>query len=158
MKWARVSEKAMRMSDATWQRHANPWSGWTRVVTLPLLAIAAWSRLWIGWWALLPLATVLLWVWINPRLFPVPKSTDNWMSQGVLGERIWLAHEPGTIPGHHRRVVRILIGISAGGSILFLLGLLLLDLTMTLVGMSIAMLAKLWLLDRMVWILKDQRG
>ena len=158
MKWARASEKTMRMSDATWQRHANPWSGWTRVATLPLLAIAAWSRLWIGWWAILPIATVLLWVWINPRLFSVPKSTDNWMSQGVLGERIWLSHEPGTIPGHHCRAIRILVWISAGGSILFLLGLLLLDLTMTLGGMSIAMLAKLWLVDRMVWILKDQRG
>ena len=156
MKWARASEKAMRMSDATWQRHVNPWSGWTRVATLPLLALAVWSRVWIGWWALLPAAIVLFWVWLNPRLFPVPKSTDNWMSEGVLGERVWLANQPGTISDRHRRVVRTLVGISAAGSIVFLLGLLLLNLTMTLVGMSIAMLAKLWLVDRMVWILEDQ--
>jgi len=36
-----------------WMRHADPWSVWTRFLALPLLALAAWSRVWIGWWAVL---------------------------------------------------------------------------------------------------------
>jgi len=83
--------KIFFMSDATWRRHANPWSAWTRIVTcLPLLTLSLWSRAWIGRWSLLPLLASLLWVWINPRVFPEPESTDNWASQGVFGERVWL--------------------------------------------------------------------
>jgi hypothetical protein len=38
-----------------WMRRANPLSVWTRFTVLPLLAIAIWSRTWIGWWSLVPL-------------------------------------------------------------------------------------------------------
>lgn len=153
----RMMQKVMGMSDAVWARHANPWSGWTRVTTLPLLALALWSRVWIGGWAALPVAAVLLWVWVNPRLFPEPKSTANWMSRGVLGEQLWLA-DPAAIAAHHRRVIGVLVALSAIGSAIYLLGLLLLNLTLTLVGMSVAMLAKLWLVDRMVWLWSDHTG
>ncbi len=44
-----------------WMRHANPASVWTRFAALPLLALALWSRVWIGWWALLPVAAALAW-------------------------------------------------------------------------------------------------
>ncbi|TWU43595.1 hypothetical protein Poly51_62920 [Rubripirellula tenax] len=103
-KMGRAIERMMCMDDAAWQRHANPWSGWTRVATAPLIGLAVWSRVWFGWWSLIPTMVVFAWIWINPRAFPRPKSVDNWMSRGVLGERIWLAGEPGTIADHHRRV------------------------------------------------------
>jgi hypothetical protein len=32
-----------------WMRHANPVSVWTRFAVLPLMALAVWSREWIGW-------------------------------------------------------------------------------------------------------------
>jgi Family of unknown function (DUF6653) len=35
-----------------WMRHANPVSVWTRFAVLPLMALAVWSREWIGWWSL----------------------------------------------------------------------------------------------------------
>ena len=44
------------MSDDSWMRHANPWSVWTRYAAFPVLIAAIWSRVWIGWWALLPVA------------------------------------------------------------------------------------------------------
>jgi hypothetical protein len=47
----RSLERLMAMDDRVWRRHANPWSGWTRVTVLPLLVLAIWSRVWIGWWA-----------------------------------------------------------------------------------------------------------
>ena len=151
-----ASEKAMGMTDAVWERHANPWSGWTRVLTLPLFVLAVWSRVWIGvhaWWAV---AAVVVWTWWNPRAFPPPRSVDNWMSKGVLGERVWLADKPGTVAPHHKRVARVLIAASAAGTIAMGIGLYLLDWTWTLTGMLTAMGGKLWFLDRMVWILADQ--
>ena len=50
-----------RMYERTWQRHANPWSVWTRVPIGPLLVLAIYARLWIGWWCLLPVALLVLW-------------------------------------------------------------------------------------------------
>jgi hypothetical protein len=68
-----------------WQRHANPWSGWTRVVTYPLLMLGIYrrdGRL---------LAGTTLFVLLNPVLFPAVDSDEAWMSRVVLGERLWLS-------------------------------------------------------------------
>ena len=74
----------MRLLDeSTWQRHANPWSGWTRLLTYPLLFVAVWRHDW------LMVGLVTLWFALNPRLFPAPSHTRAWMSRGVLGERLW---------------------------------------------------------------------
>src|SRR6476659_6852320 len=53
-----------------WLRHANPVSVWTRFAVLPLLAISIWSRDWIGWWSLIPITLSLVFMMINPLLFP----------------------------------------------------------------------------------------
>ncbi|MEL7048152.1 MAG: DUF6653 family protein, partial [Pseudomonadota bacterium] len=34
-----VIERAMAMDDSVWERHANPWSAWSRVPILPLLCL-----------------------------------------------------------------------------------------------------------------------
>jgi hypothetical protein len=73
-----------------WMRHANPLSVWTRFSCLSLVVIAVWSRAWIGWYCLIPVAATSAWMWLNPRLFDVPASTRNWASKAVFGERIWL--------------------------------------------------------------------
>ena len=151
----RISERMMRMDDAAWARHANPWSAWSRVSVLPLFCLAAWSRVWIGWGALGAAAVVIAWVLINPRLFRAPERTDNWMSQAVLGERDWLAEGGSAALAHHRGMVTVLTVVSAIGAVAMLGGLVMLDLTATLVGMTVAMGAKLWLMDRMVWVRRD---
>ncbi|SDX19442.1 hypothetical protein SAMN05444358_103322 [Ruegeria halocynthiae] len=70
MNIVRLSERLMGMKDEVWLRHTNPWSVWTRVLTLlPLLALAIWSRAWIGGWAWVAVGAVLVWVWDNPRAF-----------------------------------------------------------------------------------------
>ncbi|WP_240453885.1 DUF6653 family protein [Chachezhania antarctica] len=148
----RLAEKAMGMDDAAWARHANPWSGWSRITILPLLALAVWSQVWLGWAALVPIALVLLWAWANPRLFPAPRSTDNWMSRGVLGERVWLARKVEPIPQHHVRIAGILSVASGVGVVLLAVGLWVLDAGTVLAGLLLSMGAKLWFLDRMVWL------
>ncbi len=71
------------MSDETWARHSNPLSGWTRVATYPLLYVPIWLH---NWYLLVILAA---WFSVNSREFPKPKRNDNWMSKGVLGEKLW---------------------------------------------------------------------
>lgn len=151
----RAAEKLMAMDDDAWARHANPWSGWSRLSCIPLLALAVWSRAWIGWWSLIPIGLAIAWTWLNPRLFGPPKSLDNWMSRGVLGERIFLARKKHPIPAHHERAGVILAGMSAPGVVILLYGLLVLDGRATLCGAVLTALPKLWFLDRMVWLQRD---
>lgn len=150
----RIAAKLMRMDEASWTRHTNPWSGWTRLTTLPLLSLAIWSRVWLGWWALLPVAIVLVWIWLNPRIFSAPLRTDNWMSRGVLGERIWLESHA-RVPAHHRRMARNLSVGSFLGLMVLGWGLIKLDLGFTVAGLAVTSLTKLWLIDRMVWLERD---
>lgn len=71
------------LSEKRWDKHANPWSGWTRVLSMPVLAIGLYVHsAWI-------LGAVIVWLIINPILFPKPKRVDSWMSKGVLGERVY---------------------------------------------------------------------
>ncbi|MFK7838152.1 MAG: DUF6653 family protein [Sulfitobacter sp.] len=154
MKIALRAERLMGMSDDVWLRHANPWSGWTRMTILPLWALAIWSRVWIGGYAWGAVALVLIWVWYNPRIFPSPLRFDNWMTRGVLGERVFLQFNE-ALPAHHRRMA-ILLGYGAVPG-LFVLGwgLWMLDPALVAFGVILAAVPKLWFLDRMVWILED---
>jgi hypothetical protein len=153
----KLSERLMGMNEATWDRHANPWSGWTRITILPLLSVAVMSRVWLGWWAVIPVFAVVIWTWLNPRLFRPPAHDGAWMTKGVLGERVWLARGETPIPAHHARVARLL-SIAAGLGVLILAyGLWQLSVAWTFAGLSVTMGAKLWFLDRMVWLLADMQ-
>lgn len=152
---AKFAQQLMTMDDAVWARHANPLSGWSRVSILPLLAMAVWSRLWIGWWAIIPVTAVLIWTWLNPRLFRAPASFDNWMSKGVLGERVWLSWQGDPRLAHHAPIIRALTLTTLGGLGLLLAGLAVLSVPLTTTGLAAAMLSKLWILDRMVWIYSE---
>ena len=156
----KAAATVMRMDEESWRRHANPWSGWSRVAVLPLLALACWARIWIDWWWVAALVTaVVVFTWINPRLFGPPKSVDNWMSQGVLGEKLWLATPKELLPAHHRQAIAILNLANGLGFLTLIAGLALLDPALTYGGLVMSMGAKLWFLDRMVWLKADlERG
>ena len=147
-----IFERLMGMDDASWKRHENPVSGWTRVLILPTLALALWSRVWLGWWSLLPIGALIVFTWLNPRLFPPPEDDKAWMTRGVLGERIWLARKQLPIPAEHDRVDRMLLLVSAIGVAPFAFGLVYYDLPWVIVGLVLMMGGKLWFVDRMVWL------
>ena len=150
------AERLMGMSDRARLRHANPWSGWTRfAMALPLLIAAVWSRVWIGWGALAPIALVILWIWANPRVFPPPRDFGAWMSRGVLGERVWLERDRFGVPRHHRRVANAATGFAAVGALAMLWGLVVLDPWAAILGALLAVAGKAWFCDRMVWIHAD---
>ena len=147
--------KFFHMSDAVWERHANPWSVWTRYPCLPLLALAVWSRTWIGSASLIPIVLVCLWIWLNPRFFAKPKSTNHWASRAVLGERVLLGHERSDIPSHHLQAIRLLNLITFGGFLAAIYGLVVLDASAVYFGTTVTILGKSWFLDRMVWLYQD---
>ncbi len=149
----------MRMDEESWRRHANPWSGWSRVAVLPALSAALWSRQWLDGWAVAALvALVVMFTAINPRLFGPPKSTASWMTQGVLGEKLWVESDKNRLPIHHRRVIAVLNVANGAGFLALLVGLWWLNPTLTLSGLVLSMGAKLWFMDRMVWLKSDLEG
>ena len=138
--------------------HANPWSFWTRFTVLPLLILAIWSRVWLGWWAFVPIAAAVLWMWLNPRIFPKPQSTKNWASKGVFGERVWLNRNQIPVPLHHRTLPNLLSVVSAVGMVFVIWGVSAIAIWPTLLGATVVYLSKLWFIDRMVWLYEDMKN
>lgn len=151
--------KAFGLTGAdAWQRHANPWSVYTRIPIPLLLTAAIWTRAWIGWWSLVPVAAVVVWTMINPRVFPPPQSMDSWASRGVLGEEYWSARKATPIPAHHRVAPIVLTVISAAGVPFWAWGLIVLDPWITALGLAVQMLGKMWFIDRMALLYDDVHG
>ena len=149
--------KKFKMDDKTWMKHANPWSVYTRTLSLPILIIAIWSRIWFGWWSLILIILAIAWIWFNPRIFSEVKYTDNWASRGVFGERVWLNRKNIPIPEHHRVIPNILNAVQGIGLVFLIWGLWFFDFWSTLVGLILAIESKLWYVDRMVCIFEDMK-
>ena len=158
MGYGTLLESLMGMNDATWKRHANPWSVWTRFLILPLLVLAIWSRVWIGWWCLAAIALLIVWTVINPRAFPKPSSTHGWASRATFGERVWLNRKTVPIPEHHYRFSHALNAVTASALIPLIYGLITYELLITFLGLALIIVGKLWFLDRMVWLYQDMKG
>ena len=107
----RKISKLFYLTDENWMKHANPWSVWTRYSVLPIIVLAFWSRIWIGWWYLIPATVSLVWMFLNPIFFNKPKSTKNWASKSVLGERVYLNRDKIDIPGYHKNLPKIVNAI-----------------------------------------------
>jgi hypothetical protein len=150
---SRVAD-AFRMTDEVWCSHANPWSVATRFAAIPPLVLAIWSRAWIGWWCLLPLAAVALWLWLNPRVFAPVREPHRWASKGIHGEMVWARH-PAAVPPAHRTALRWIAAPGAVGIGLTAWGLVALDVWPTVTGVALVVLAQLWRIDRLGWMHDD---
>ena len=155
MTFERKISKIIKMDDETWFKHANPWSVWTRLTVLPLIILAFWSRIWLGWYSIIPIVLSLIWMYINPRIFPKIDKIDNWASKGVFGERIWLNRDIKPIPMHHRVIPNILNMVNGIGFIFIIWGVYTLEIWPTIFGCALCYLGKLWFVDRMVWLYED---
>jgi hypothetical protein len=123
--------KAFGLDWGAWQRHANPWSVYTRIPIPPLLAAAIWTRTRIGWRSLVPVGLVCAWTATNPRAFPPPRSLDHGASRGVLG------------------------AVSALGVPFVARGLVVRNGWMVLFGLAVQMAGKIWFIDRMALLYDD---
>jgi hypothetical protein len=144
--------KLFLANDDSWLKHANPWSVWSRFATLPFIVLSIWSRVWIGWYCLIPISMLMVWLWLNPTLFAKPKNYDNWAAKAVLGERILMKRKQHPIPRSHAKAVIILNTLQCLSGLVLIYGLWSLSLNFTLQGVVYIYLTKMWFLDRMVWL------
>lgn len=143
--------KTFGMTDEAWQRHANPWSVWTRFAAIPLMLLAIWSRAWIGWWSLLPIGAVVVWLFINPKAFPPVREPLTWAARGIYGERAWVQNRD-LVPPDHRKVLRLLVTLGVVGFGMILWGLIALEAWPTVFGATVVVVAQLWRIDRFGWL------
>lgn len=148
---------AFGLAGDEWLRHANPKSVYSRFSVLPLFVVAVWSRVWLGWWALLPVAATVAWTYLNPRLFDEPASFDSWAARGVLGERIWADRDSFEIDRTRRRQLHAITAVQVVGVPPFVWGLYTLAPWVTATGLVTMVLAKVWFLDRMARLFDDYR-
>lgn len=153
----KATEQIMGMDRKVWARHANPLSGYSRLLSGPAVFFALWSLWWISWWALLPISLIIIWIYINPRLFPPPTHTQSWVTKGVLGERVFINRKGVPIPDHHVRMGWITSLISMVFVLIAAYGLLVQDFWAAFTGWHASILAKVWFLDRMVWLWEDMK-
>lgn len=150
--------KLFQLDDTTWMRHANPLSVWTRYSVLPFIILACWSRETLGWWSALLVMTCVLWMFLNPLIFSQPKSTKNWASKSVLGERIYLSRDTITLPVHHRTpLYKLLHLLSLVGVVICIYAIIYYLVWAALLGIVLTYLSKSWFLDRMVWLYEDMK-
>ena len=144
------------LSDETWRRHANPWSVWTRYAAFPLLVLAVWSYHAIGWWAVVPVAATVGFLYVNPRLFPPPRSTRSWASRAVLGERVWLKEGKGFLPDQDPRIFLVLTAIALANIAALSWGVVQSDAALMIVSTVNVLAGKSWFIDRMVWLFSER--
>lgn len=152
MRFIEAMAPMLAMDERTWRRHANPWSVWTRIPLLLVFVAALFWRDELGWWTYAILIVAVAWAIVNPRAFPEPQSTDNWASRAVMGERVWLNRRAVPIPADHERWAMGLSLASAAGLIPLVWGLYDREPWLTAFGTLWVMGAKLWFVDRMVWL------
>ena len=154
----KVITKFFGLNDETWMQHSNKWSVWTRFFILPLLTLIVWHRDDLDWVTWVFIGLILFWTWINPCFFGKPATTKHWASKAVFGERVWLNTKALPIPSHHNRAILVLNTITGLGLPFLACGLYQYDFWMTIFGLTLVILGKLWFLDRMVWIYEDMKN
>lgn len=149
--------RLFNMNEATWERHASGWSVWPRMAILPVLLASIWSFTWLGWWAALPLAGVLVFTWVNPRLAPIPKSTNTWHAKATFGERVWLNRNNILIPDKLENSATILSWIAGVGFLAAVAGAYLNNIWLVGLGMVITYAGKLLFLNVMVKLFEEMK-
>jgi hypothetical protein len=128
------------------------------VATLPFVVLSIWSRVWIGWYCLIPVSILIFWIWINPTLFSKPKNFSSWGARAVLGERVFMNRKDTPIPVGHTKIIIILNVLQSFSGMLLIFGLWSLDVGLTIHGTVYIYLTKMWFLDRMVWLYESSKS
>ncbi|MQA01850.1 MAG: hypothetical protein GEV07_03670 [Streptosporangiales bacterium] len=79
-----MAESLARLRRLVFERHSNPWSAWSRLLTTPLILVPFWTR------RPSHFAAVVGWMTLNAVVFPAPADDSNWATRAMLGEEQWL--------------------------------------------------------------------
>lgn len=154
----RTTDPLSSKTDTYWLRYCHPCSVWTRLGTPPMAVLSFWSRKWIGWWCLAPGLFTLLWTIFNPVFLKKPRSTRNWASKTVLGERLFMNRDRIKIPAAHNLPLHaILLILSSTGLMLMGWSVVFYSVWGVVLGAALAYLGRSWFLDRMVWLYEDMK-
>ena len=86
------------------------------------------------------------------------KSTKNWASKAVLGERVYLNRDKVDIPSIHKTpLLKMLNIVSSIGMGLTIWAMIYYSVWGAVFGTALAYLGKSWYLDRMVWLYEDMK-
>jgi hypothetical protein len=83
-----VSSLIKRLLREVFRHHSNPWSAWTRLLSVPLVFVPIWNRSWREG------AVVVVWLIVNPIMFREPNNDKAWATRAMLGEEMWIAERP----------------------------------------------------------------
>ena len=83
-----MSSLIKRLLRELFRHHSNPWSAWTRLLSLPLVFLTIWKRSWREG------AIVVVWLIVNPIMFGEPKNDKAWATRAMLGEEMWITKRP----------------------------------------------------------------
>ena len=100
---------------------------------------------------------LVIWLILNPKAFKKPKSTKNWASKAVLGERVWINRKKVPIPKEYAFMAMLLNTINGSGLPFLIYGLYSFHFWTTLLGMVLIYAGKMWFLDRMVWLFENMK-
>ncbi|MEZ5775299.1 MAG: DUF6653 family protein [Hyphomicrobiaceae bacterium] len=75
--------------DRHWAGRSNPWCVYTRLAAALGLVAAVGSYRTLGPDAAIPVGLCLLFILVNPFIFPAPRSKSAWATRAVLGQRRW---------------------------------------------------------------------
>ena len=83
-----MSSLIKRLLREVFKHHSNPWSAWTRLLSVPLVFVPIWTRSWREG------AVVAVWLIVNPIMFREPNNDKAWATRAMLGEEMWIAERP----------------------------------------------------------------
>jgi hypothetical protein len=83
-----VSSLIKRLLREVFRHHSNPWSAWTRLLSVPLVFVPIWKRSWRAG------AIVGVWLIVNPIMFREPNNDRAWATRAMLGEQMWITKRP----------------------------------------------------------------
>lgn len=83
-----MSSLIKRLLREVFKHHSNPWSAWTRLLSVPLVFVPIWTRSWRQG------AILGVWLIANPLVFPEPKDDRAWATRAMLGEEMWISKHP----------------------------------------------------------------
>jgi uncharacterized membrane protein len=105
----------------------------------------------------------VIFIKVNAILFPKPKSTRNWASKAVLGERVWSDRNTADVPRQHRSQATnfVTYTFQIVGMAFLTYGLVVLSLDgllMAIAGVLLVQCAKAWYCDRMVLLFEEMKA
>lgn len=77
-------------TEADGARGHDRWDVALDLASAPLLALALWSRAWLGWWAVLPVALAVALPFLNRRPRRPPVRPDAWTFRSAVGPPLLL--------------------------------------------------------------------